>query len=130
MDASAPSYAHLRRMTDSVGLAEHCDGTRPRWEMGYCVDDVARALIVLTRDPMLDGDTQILAERYLEFLLDAVSDDGRIHNRRALQGGWTDKPAVGDWWGRCLWALGTAVARDHDPAGRALAAFELAGRCR
>jgi hypothetical protein len=130
MDGSAPPYAHLMRMTDSVGLAEHCQGTRPRWELGYCVDDVARALVVIVRDPAPGAGAGSLTERYLAFILDAVSDDGQVHNRRAVQGGWTDRPGLGDWWGRCLWALGTVVGRGVDPTGRSLTAFDLAARRR
>ena len=81
MDGSAPPYAHLMRMTDSVGLAEHCQGTRPRWELGYCVDDVARALVVIVRDPAPGAGAGSLTERYLAIILDAVSDDGQVHNQ-------------------------------------------------
>jgi hypothetical protein len=130
MEPSASRYAHLARMTDSVGLAEHCRGTRPSWELGYCVDDVARALVVLARDPAPDAAATALAELYLQFVLDAVSEDGRVHNRRAWRGAWTDAPDVGDWWGRGLWALGTVVAYGTDSTGRALSAFDRAARRR
>lgn len=130
MDGPALRYAHLLRMTDSVGLTEHCDHTRPRWQLGYCVDDVARAVIVVVRDPSPDPDVAELGARCLEFLLEAVSRDGRIHNRRALQGGWTDSPGIGDWWGRAVWALGTVSGRGPDPTGRVLRAFDRAAQCR
>ena len=123
-------YAHLLRMTDSVGLAEHCRGTEPRWELGYCVDDVARALVVLTRDPAPTGEAPALADLYRRFLLDAVTQDGLVHNRRAWQGGWTDEPSWDDCWGRCLWALGTVISRGTDPSGQSLRAFDVAARRR
>ena len=33
-----------------------------------------------------------------------------------------DEPTTGDWWGRALWALGTAAARCTQPEIRATAA--------
>jgi glycosyltransferase involved in cell wall biosynthesis len=39
----APSFEHLRRLTDAGGMYEHADRTEPRPEHGYCVDDVAAA---------------------------------------------------------------------------------------
>ena len=44
-------FTHLARLTDATGLFEHADGTEPRVEHGYCVDDVARALVVTARQP-------------------------------------------------------------------------------
>jgi hypothetical protein len=45
-------------------------------------------------------------------------------------GEWSDEPAMGDWWGRLLWALGTVAAHGGDPwtRERALATFRLAAR--
>ena len=48
---SSPVYGHLVSLSDDIGLFEHADGDVPRQEHGYCVDDVARALIVAVREP-------------------------------------------------------------------------------
>ncbi|OZM82942.1 glycosyltransferase [Pseudonocardia sp. MH-G8] len=119
----APSFTHLRRLTDAGGLYEHALGTTPRREHGYCVDDVARALVVVCRE---DGPAQDdLREQYLSFVLAAQDADGRFRNRRGTDLRFLDAPSVDDCWGRALWALGTASA---DP--RALAAFERGARWR
>jgi hypothetical protein len=119
----APTFTHLRRLTDAGGLYEHARGTTPRREHGYCVDDVARALVVVCRD---DGSAQDdLREQYLSFVLAAQDADGRFRNRRGTDLRFLDAPSVDDCWGRALWALGTASA---DP--RALAAFERGARWR
>ena len=47
----APSFAHLSALTDDRGVFEHAEFDRARREHGYCVDDVARALIVVSREP-------------------------------------------------------------------------------
>jgi hypothetical protein len=119
----APPFTHLRRLTDAGGLFEHARYTTPRPEHGYCVDDVARGLVVVCRedDPALDD----LREQYLSFVLAAQVADGRFRNRRDTDLRWWGPPSVEDCWGRALWALGTAAG---DP--RALAAFERGARWR
>lgn len=42
-----PPFEHILRLTDERGIFEHADGIAPRHECGYCLDDVARALIVV-----------------------------------------------------------------------------------
>jgi hypothetical protein len=118
-----PSFEHLRRLTDEGGLYEHALGTTPRPEHGYCVDDVARALVVVARE----GDEQAdLLGPYLDFVLAAQVEDGRFRNRRAADLSWTDEPSLEDCWGRALWGLGAVVASDAEPRLRAAAfqAFE------
>jgi len=110
VEIPGPTYTHLRRLTDTGGLYEHAEGVVPRREHGYCLDDVARALVVVCRDdeaPELDD----LREHYLAFVLAAQEPDGRFHNRRLPDLTWSDPASVDDCWGRGLWGLGTAVAR-------------------
>ena len=104
-----PSFAHLDRMTDEGGLYEHADHDRPRPEHGYCVDDVARGLVVTCREP--DPTTRVVALRkaYLGFVLAAQTPDGRFRNRRATDLTWRDDPSTDDCWGRALWGLGAVV---------------------
>lgn len=119
----APSFTHLRRLTDAGGLYEHARGTTPRREHGYCVDDVARGLVVVCREGASGPDD--LREQYLSFVLAAQDDDGRFRNRRDADRRFGGVPTVEDCWGRALWALGAAAA---DP--RALTAFDRAARWR
>lgn len=130
------SFAHLRRLTDDKGLFEHALGIVARRDCGYCVDDVARALVVVSREPALSDDPELqgLDDVYLSFLLAAQADDGRFRNRLGLDRRWQDQPTVEDCWGRALWGLGTVVATY--PASRAarvgaaLGAFGLGARWR
>jgi hypothetical protein len=117
-------------MTDNRGLFEHALLDAPRAELGYCVDDVARALLVTAREPQPGPRVEEMTETYLAFLEAAIVRDGRAHNRMNTAGAWTDVPATGDWWGRALWALGVAAVRAERPATRkrALKAFERAAR--
>lgn len=124
----APSFAHLSALTDDRGIFEHAEFETPRREHGYCVDDVARALIVVSREPDQTPTLARLAETYLRFLENALETDGRFHNRMAESGALTDAPGTGDWWGRGIWSLGElySLTRSTDHRRRAARAFALA----
>ena len=110
MSAAPLVTAHLSRLTTDLGLFEHAEGDRPRPEHGFCVDDVARALVVVVREPERTPDLDRLVGVYLDFVLAAQSSSGAFRNRRDIEGVWTDAPTTDDHWGRALWALGTVVS--------------------
>jgi len=127
-----PPFTHLRRLTDEGGLYEHAKGVTPRPEHGYCLDDVARALVVVSRETE-PGSTQDdladlsdLSGHYLSFVLAAQAGDGRFRNRRGADLSWRGQPSVEDCWGRGLWGLGAAVSGHGESSRRdlALTAFE------
>ena len=118
-DAPAPSWAHIARLSDDVGLLEHARNAIVRREHGYCVDDVSRGLLVASRERQPTAQVVGLAERYLAFLTHAQGPDGAFRNRLSYDRRWLDEPSTGDWWGRALWGLGTAVARCTVPWIRA-----------
>jgi hypothetical protein len=118
-------FSHVLAMTDDVGIFEHARERQPRIEHGYCVDDVARALIAVCREePAAAGRSgaQVhgpgvmagLAEVYLRFLEEAQTADGMVVNRREALGARKGRAVLEDCWGRCLWALGTAASRSRD----------------
>jgi hypothetical protein len=123
----APSFQHVLRLTDKRGMFEHADGHTPRLECGYCLDDVARALVVVCRQRPRTPILGRLAGVYFHFVVRAQAPDGRCRNRLDRYGRWEDRPATGDWWGRALWGLGTAAAHGPHPTIRAaaLARFDL-----
>jgi len=123
-----PVFDHLDALTDERGLFEHALYAVPRPEHGYCVDDVARALVVTCREPRPDAVVQRLRDRYLEFVLDALAIDGRCHNRMSSDGHWQDEPSIGDWWGRAVWALGVAAGQPETAGvrARAIGGFRIA----
>jgi hypothetical protein len=127
-DAPEPNWAHVARLSDDTGLLEHARNAIVRREHGYCVDDVARGLLVASRERQPSAVVAGLAERYLAFVTHALSPDGRCRNRMSYDRRWSDDPSVGDWWGRAVWGLGTAAARSTIPWIRAEArlAFGIA----
>lgn len=132
VDRIRPVFDHLDALTDEHGLFEHALHATPRPEHGYCVDDVARGLVVTSREPNPGPVVQRLHHRYLSFVLAALSPDGTCHNRMDTGGRWSDQSGLGDWWGRALWGLGVAAALS--PAAgqraRALAGFRMAAQQR
>ncbi len=127
-----PVFTHLLRMTDHRATFEHAIMTTPRREHGYCTDDMARVLVVATREPDATGPLKGLAGKALQFLNNAQSYDGACRNRMDSLGNWTDQPTTGDHWGRCIWGLGTAAAHSGVSLVRRLAViqFERAAKAR
>jgi hypothetical protein len=119
--APHPVFDHLYRLTDEHGLHEHALFADPRPEHGYCVDDVARGLVVTCRQPQPGAVVRRLQAGYLDFVLSAIGPDGSCHNRMSPDGTWADDPGLGDWWGRAVWALGVAAAHALTPGQRARA---------
>ena len=72
----------------------------PRREHGYCVDDVARGLVVVCREPLPRDELVTLARRYLYFLAKAQAPDGQFRNRLGFDRRWHDMPGTRDCWGR------------------------------
>jgi hypothetical protein len=126
MSYPAP-FRHLQRLTDHIGLLEHAEGIVPRHEHGYCVDDVARGLVVVCREAEPPQELITLGRRYLYFLAQAQAADGRFHNRLGYDRHWHDQPGTEDCWGRALWGLGTAAVRGPT-AGIREESFERFGR--
>ncbi|GIF09991.1 glycosyltransferase [Actinoplanes teichomyceticus] len=110
-DVPEPRFDHVLRLSDDTGLLEHARTAIARREHGYCVDDVARGLLVVSREPQPAPAVLRAAERYLAFLTHAQDADGAFRNRMSYDRCWRDEPSLGDWWGRALWGLGTAAAR-------------------
>lgn len=122
-----PPFEHVMRLSDERGIFEHALGVVPRLDCGYCLDDVARALVVVCRQDPVTPDLERAATRYFRFVCRAQAPDGRFRNRLDRHGQWVDSPSTGDWWGRALWGLGTAAARCRQPsiATEALIHFDL-----
>lgn len=104
----AHRFDHLRTLTDRAGLWEHAQFSTPRVEHGFCTDDNARALVVVSRQAALSGGPTDLAAIYLGFVLEARTATGSFHNRRGAGGLWRDDAGSDDSQGRAWWGLGTA----------------------
>jgi glycosyltransferase involved in cell wall biosynthesis len=118
-DAPLPpvSTVHLAALTDSVGLIQHTKFAVPDRRHGYCLDDNARALLVLTElaalRPLTAQEEQ-LHLTYAAFVESAWSPrTNQVHNFMSYDRTWVEGDGADDALGRTIWALG-AVARHKD----------------
>jgi glycosyltransferase involved in cell wall biosynthesis len=124
---------HVRTLTDDTGILQHAVYSVPRYEDGYCLDDNARALLVLAlvEEARIESPAAVraLTTRYLAFVRHAFDTrSGRFRNFMSFSRQWLESSGSEDSHGRALWALGTVVARSGDPGKRAIASelFESA----
>ena len=119
------NLSHLCDMTDDTGMFQHAKFTVPNRAHGYCVDDNARALIVVTRACDLNRNNRSLIELssiYLSFLDDAFDvEKGRFRNFMSYERKWLETIGSEDSHGRALWALGVVAGRGHNSGHVALA---------
>jgi hypothetical protein len=114
-------------MTDDRGTFEHARFAESRPEHGYCTDDMARVLVVASRERDTGPDLKRLTHLAMRFVTAARASDGGYRNRMDVSGRWTDAPSVEDCWGRALWGLGTAAHSDVEGVrDAAVAQFDLA----
>lgn len=114
---SSVNLRHLRAMTDGTGLLQHATFHVPRYRAGYCLDDNARALLLLTRHRAARARprrSSPLAARYLAFVDHAFDDRaGRFRNFLSYTRQWSEAAGSEDSHGRALWALGAVAG--HSP---------------
>lgn len=120
----APSFVHLRALTDDVGVFQHAQHGVPTRAHGYCTDDVSRALAVTVEGVarFQDPFAAELVPGYLSFLLDAQTPDGRFANLMGFDRRFVEDTASEDTLGQTVWGLGTTVALGEQEGWRALAA--------
>jgi hypothetical protein len=120
---------HLGTLTDQTGLLQHARFGVPRYIEGYCLDDNARALLLMAlveESGALDPRTvRQLATRYLAFVAYAFDARGlRFRNFMSYARRWTEDFGSEDSHGHALWALGATIGRAVDP-GRSSVGNEL-----
>jgi len=122
------NFEHLGVLTDHTGILQHADFSIPRYAEGYCLDDNARALLLMalaedsgTDDPKL---VRTLSSRYLAFVSHAFEPKGRrFRNFMSYTRRWEEDAGSDDCHGRAIWALGTVVGRSSDPGRQSLAGW-------
>jgi len=120
------TLAHVQAMTDDTGMLQHAAFNVPRYEDGYCLDDNARALLLMA---LLEeaGDEhpaqrRALSSRYLAFVNHSFDRaTGRFRNFMSYGRQWLEACGSEDSHGRALWALGACVARTGEPGRQSLA---------
>lgn len=120
---------HLLTLVDDVGIVQHADGVWPHRESGYCVDDMARLVLVASGLHRTTGDLvyRRITRQALGFLRHAWDPaTGGMHNFMSYERRWLDTAHSGDHVGRTAWALGSIIATEAPMAVRSPAHGMLA----
>jgi glycosyltransferase involved in cell wall biosynthesis len=116
---------HLRALTDDTGILQHATFAIPRYAEGYCLDDNARALLLMAlmeSSRVVNSRTiRELATRYLAFV--AYAFDARtlrFKNFMSYSRRFCEDVGSDDSHGHAVWALGATIGRATDPGRRSL----------
>ncbi len=114
---------HVKRLTDSTGILQHARYHIPNYHHGYCLDDNARALLVMAMAYNRQKEKEALdfMSVYLAFIQYMQREDGRFRNFLSYDRQYLDEYGSEDAFGRTIWALGYLLS--HAPND---ALFQLA----
>ena len=129
------NLSHIKRLTDTTGILQHAKYNIPNYHHGYCLDDNARALLVMTmvHERQKEPEAVNLMSTYLSFINYMQNEDGSFHNFLSYDHRFLDEKGSEDAFGRAVWALGFLLAHApndaffqiaHDLFSRAMEHFE------
>ncbi|MBW6527134.1 glycosyltransferase [Sphingomonas sp. RHCKR7] len=115
-----PEIAAVERMSDSTGMLQHSIYSVPDRRHGYCIDDNARALMLMSAVPELDAATRDKwMTVYASFLQYAWNPEARrFRNFMNFDRTWCEDVGSEDSNGRTLWALGVTARDAHEAKHR------------
>lgn len=116
----APDFRAVQRMSDATGMFQHSIYAVPDRRHGYCIDDNARALILMHRiDPLDEAERDRWTSVFAAFVQYAWNPDTRrFRNFMSFDRNWCEDTGSEDSNGRTLWALGVTASEARDPKYR------------
>ena len=108
------SFQAIERLSDATGMLQHSLYSVPDRNHGYCIDDNARALLLMNRLTNLpDEKHDQWAPIYASFIQYAWNPEkAAFRNFMGFDRAWLEEVGSEDSFGRTLWAIG-ATARDN-----------------
>lgn len=108
-----PNLAAVRRLSDGCGILQHGLYRVPNRDHGYCVDDNARALILMHQiSGEMAAEADALATTYASFVQYAWNGETqRFRNFMGFDRLWCEEVGSEDSGGRALWAIGVTAAQ-------------------
>ena len=102
------SLAHITRLTDDTGIIQHAKFGIPNLKEGYCLDDNARALLMVLMAYRQTKDARALelSPIYLSYIHYMQNSDGTFRNFLSFSRSFLDEVGSEDSFGRTIWALG------------------------
>ena len=119
-----PDIAAVERMSDATGMLQHSIYSVPDRRHGYCIDDNARALMLMSAVPGLDAERRDKwTTIYASFVQYAWNPDARrFRNFMNFDRTWCEDVGSEDSNGRAIWALGVTARDAQDKKHRDWAA--------
>jgi glycosyltransferase involved in cell wall biosynthesis len=110
-DFPAFNLTHITRLTDSTGIVQHAKYGIPNLKEGYCLDDNARALLMVTMTyrQLKSAEALRLLPIYLSFVHYMQTEGGQFRNFLHFNRAYLDDIGTEDSFGRNIWALGYLV---------------------
>lgn len=102
---------YVKRLTDDTGIVQHAKYGIPNLKEGYCMDDNARALIMvlMVHNQFKSKEALDLLPIYLSFIQYMQCEDGNFRNFLSFKREYLDEVGTDDSFGRTMWALGFMV---------------------
>ena len=115
-----PDFAAVERMSDATGMLQHSIYSVPDRRHGYCIDDNARALMLMSAMDDLDPvERDKWTTIYASFVQYAWNpDERRFRNFMNFDRTWCEDVGSEDSNGRAIWALGVTARDGKDPKHR------------
>ncbi len=106
----------VRRLTDDTGMLQHSRFSVPDRNHGYCIDDNARALLLLSWARDLPRALRVeYGSIYAAFIQHAWNaDEGRFRNFMGFDRKWLERVGSDDSNGRTYWCLAVAECEFPD----------------
>lgn len=115
--SATPGLSGVFAMSDATGMLQHSIGIVPDRRHGYCLDDNARALMLMNVASGVDHEDRAKwSGIYASFVQHAWNpDQQRFRNFMHFDRTWCEDVGSEDSNGRALWALGHTVENAPDP---------------
>ncbi|MDR7127760.1 glycosyltransferase involved in cell wall biosynthesis [Algoriphagus sp. 4150] len=112
------SLAHIKRLTDDTGIIQHAKFGIPNLKEGYCLDDNARALLMVLMTYKQKKDEMALdfMPIYLSYIHYMQNKDGSFRNFLSFNRNFLDEVGSEDSFGRTIWALGYLIGNAPNDA--------------
>ncbi|MFO7619901.1 MAG: glycosyltransferase family 4 protein [Bacteroidales bacterium] len=112
------SLAHIKRLTDDTGIIQHAKFGIPNLKEGYCLDDNARALLMVLMAYRQKKNTLALelSPVYISYIHYMQNKDGTFRNFLSFSRNFLDEAGSEDSFGRTIWALGYLLANAPNDA--------------
>jgi len=108
------NIAYIARLTSSIGIMQHAKNTLPNYEHGYCLDDNARAAMLMTMANKVIPSplTKQLLCTYLSYINYMHKKNGKFRNFLSIENTFLDDEGTEDSFARTIYALGFMLKYD------------------